>query len=244
MSTTFLIKHKVGGRFVHPRDGHIPNPPNFCPLITRSAIHDRMHFEFDPVEDGWGYIRHVTSGKIIHPKGGTTNPANHVCLLLHEERNGTALFAIDETNDLIIHKDGKYIHPTTGYTIPNDGTALVLCENRHEGMRFVCVSPTDANRKVSVYGDPNVKGSWQIVNAVLKPQAEHAYKLHVKVGKSSTLSKSSDFKFRWEIYPAADFVTVTAKTSHAKQKLLNQMVLKASSNTWEEEREQTRQITG
>nr|3WMU_A Chain A, Lectin [Mytilus galloprovincialis]3WMU_B Chain B, Lectin [Mytilus galloprovincialis]3WMV_A Chain A, Lectin [Mytilus galloprovincialis]3WMV_B Chain B, Lectin [Mytilus galloprovincialis] len=147
---TFLIKHKASGKFLHPKGGS-SNPANDTNLVLHSDIHERMYFQFDVVDERWGYIKHAASGKIVHPLGGKADPPNETKLVLHQDRHDRALFAMDFFNDNIIHKAGKYVHPKGGSTNPPNETLTVMHGDKHGAMEFIFVSPKNKDKRVLVY---------------------------------------------------------------------------------------------
>lgn len=236
----FVIKHKSGGKFVHPLDGDNPNPRNDCELVIYEGFHNNTIFEFDPVEGEWGYIRHISSGKILHPFRGQLNPGNDTHIVLHQDRHAGALFAIDQVNEYIVHKGGKYIHPSGGSPNPGNSTRLVLHGDRHDAMEFVCVSFSDPNKEVMPYGQPKVIGSWKVINAILNPVAEHTQRMEYTVGKSKTESTTSQVEFKWESSASVNVLFMSASASTS----LSTMLQKTSSTTWTEETKVSREIKG
>ncbi|KAL5020923.1 hypothetical protein ScPMuIL_000078 [Solemya velum] len=101
--TTFLMKQTSGGIVICPLRGQ-ENPPDDTNLVIHSDLDGNMLFEFDIVEDVWGYIRHVLSGKVIQPSGGEVDPDNDLNLVLHSSRHPGALFALDDINHYIIQR--------------------------------------------------------------------------------------------------------------------------------------------
>ena len=106
------IFHRSSGKLVHPLGGS-PQPSNGTPLVIHSAKNDpaRLQVRFVVVEGfgHFGYIEHVSSRKIVHPKGGSLTPGNGTSLLYHSDRHAGALFTFDEEEEHIIHR---------GYDIP------------------------------------------------------------------------------------------------------------------------------
>lgn len=197
-----------------------------------------MHWTFEKVEDHWGYIKHVSSGKIIHPKGGSLTPGNYTKLLLHSDRHYGALFALDAANDHVIHKGGRFAHPDGGEPNPDNGTTVLLHSDVHDAMRFQFVSTSNPNKEVLVYGNPTLMGKWKIINMVCNPLAEHIDTLEVKVGKSTTESKKSSFEYKWEVSDGLDIEVLKLSASSS----LRFMIEKSSSTTWSTETKRTREI--
>ncbi|CAG2209190.1 Lectin [Mytilus edulis] len=235
---TFVIKHKSGGKFLHPLGGQL-NPGNDTNLVLYEGTPDQTHFAFDVEDDHWGYIRHVPSGKVIHPYAGWLNPGNNTELVLHQDRHGGALFCIDSANDAIIHKGGKFVHPKWGSHNPGNDTRVCLHEDQHYAMRFECVSPHNTNEEALVYGKPTLLGKWKIINMVKDPAAEHKHTFQYKVGKSKTENTRYSFEFKWEATAGVSAGIASASATSS----LSTMFERSSASTWSEETTVTREIT-
>ncbi|VDI46189.1 Hypothetical predicted protein [Mytilus galloprovincialis] len=92
--TTFLIKHKAIGKFLHSKGG-TSNPTNGTNLVLHSDIHERMYFQFEVADERWDYIKYVASRKIVHSFGGKAELINKTNMVLHQDRHDWALFAMD-----------------------------------------------------------------------------------------------------------------------------------------------------
>lgn len=64
------IFHNASGKLVRSADGSY-NPPNDTNIVLNSdnSGPGRLQFRFVPDNGEWGYIEHISSGKVIHPKG-------------------------------------------------------------------------------------------------------------------------------------------------------------------------------
>ncbi len=133
------IVHEMSSKLIHPRSGKRESR-NDDPLIIWGGGDDeeRLQVRFLPVEGHgrYGYIEHVSSGKIVHPRHGRKNPGNKTDLVYHSNRYAVCLFAFDEENHAIRHIDGKYWHSKSGRTYPSNGVHVVLFDGLHEGARF------------------------------------------------------------------------------------------------------------
>lgn len=243
MPSTFLIKHKSGGKFIHP-DGGDSHPGNGTTLVLHQDIHDRMHFQFDVIEGHWGYIRHVSSGKIVHPDGGQLFPGDDTNLVLHSGHHSGALFALDNVDDYIIHKGGKFAHPDGGSPNPGNDTDVVLHKDKHDAMKFQFVSPHDINKEVLIYGSTSINGHWRRINTIINPKAAHINKITYTVGKSKTESRRSTFVFKWEVSGGILANTACGSVTGSMSASTEQMIKKVSSSTWSEEKTVTNIITG
>ncbi|XP_063445824.1 galactose-binding lectin-like [Mytilus trossulus] len=241
MTSTFLIKHKSGGKFIHPKGGD-SHPSNGTKLLLHQDIHDKMYFKFDVIEGHWGYIRHVSSGKIVHPDGGQLFPGDDTNLVLHSDHHSGALFALDNVDDYIIHKGGKFVHPDGGSPNPGNDTDVVLHKDKHDAMKFQFVSPHDINKEVLIYGNTSVNGHWRRINAIINPKAEHTHTISYTVGKSKTESRSSTFSFKWEVSGGILAHTALGSVTGSVSASTEYMIKKASSSTWSEEKTVTNTI--
>lgn len=237
MSSSFLIKHRSGGKFIHPKGGS-RNSDNNTPIVLHSDIHKNMYWTFERVVDHWGYIKHVSSGKIIHPLGGRLSPGNDTELVLHSDRQWGALFALDATHDHVIHKGGRYAHPYTGNPNPRNETHVVLHSDVHDAMRFQFVSTSDPSMEVLVYGKPTLVGKWKIINMVRNPLAEHMDTIQVKIGRSETESRKTSFQYSWELSSGFDNELLKFSASQSDKLMME----RTSSTTWSTETTRTRQI--
>lgn len=106
---------------MHPSGGS-SNPRNDTSLVIYDSKKDpgRLQFRFVAVDGAghYGYIEHVSSKKVVHPKGGNLDPGNDTRLVLHSDRHSGALFGFDEVNNVILHKNGKIWHPKGGKPDP------------------------------------------------------------------------------------------------------------------------------
>lgn len=64
------IFHNESGKLIHPREGAYDNTYVVINDDTTQRPVIDLQFRFIPDEDGeWGYIEHVSSGKVIHSLG-------------------------------------------------------------------------------------------------------------------------------------------------------------------------------
>ena len=107
------IFHRSSGKLVHSRGGS-SQPSNDTELVLHSAKDSpsRLQVRFVLVEGfgHFGYIKHATSGKIVHPQGGFLTPGNSMELVYHSDTHADALFTFDEEHERIVHRDGKIWH--------------------------------------------------------------------------------------------------------------------------------------
>ena len=233
----YLI-HWSSGKLVHPKGGS-SNPGNDTPLVIHSdgkaGGETRLQVRFVAVPEAghFGYIEHVPSKKIVHPKGGSLTPENDTGVLYHSDRHAAALFAFDEENERIIHRDGKIWHPKRGSPNPGDDTRVVLHNDRHDAARFYFVGTS--MKRVSPYPTPNMAGDWKIVHAVIDPMATHTYTYKYKVGKSRTQTRTEHHAWSISAEVAKGIFSASATYSG--------FVERSDSQTWTEEKEITNQIT-
>ena len=140
---------------MHPSGGS-SNPDNDTKLVLHDSKSNpgRLQFRFVAVEEAghYGYIEHVSSGKIVHPSGGSVNPTDNTELVLRSGRHAGALFGFDESNATILHKSGKLWHPYGGVGNPSNDTTLVLHSDVHDNAKFY-LGDLDGNR-LSRYEKP------------------------------------------------------------------------------------------
>ena len=238
-NVVFLIKHKSSGKFIHPEGGSA-NPSDNTRLVVHDGIHDRMHFEFEPVDGPFGYIRHCASGKAIHPKNGELRPGNNTDLVIHSSQHAACLFGMDKVNNLIRHKSGVSFHPFGGSPNPGNGTGVVLHEGKHDASTWLFVNPRNPQEEVEIYGKPTVIGEWRIVNQVLNPKAKHTLEMEVRIGKSKSESSSSTFET--EVETSLSFGN--GFLAAAMSTILKTAIAESSTETWCEEQVQKRTIEG
>lgn len=139
MAQVGYIFHRSSGKLVHPFGGYC-NPGNDTKLVLHSAKDgpERLQVRYVPVEGagGFGYIEHVSSGKIVHPYGGSLTPGDDTPLVYHSDRHFGALFTFNVEDEYIMHKSGKYWHPYGGSPNPGNDTPCVLHHATHDGMKF------------------------------------------------------------------------------------------------------------
>ena len=228
------LHHWSSRKLVHPKGGS-HHPGNGTDLVLNSAKDDqssyRLQFRFVAVDRAghFGYIEHVSSGKIVHPKGkGSLDPGNETNLILHSNRHAGALFGFDEENLVILHKGGKTWHPKGGKPDPGNDTPLVLHSNRHDAAKFFFGSLE--GKKISPYPKPILFGDWKLLQAFVTPLADHTYSVTYTVGKSVTESQTTQHAWNVSVKVAKGFFSASGEYSG--------FVQKSSSTTWNEEREQ------
>jgi hypothetical protein len=89
---------------------------------------DTCFFTYVPVTDkpGFGLIKHVKSGKLVHPYGGWDQPGANTKVVLHPEHKYAALWAVQGTSKAILHVAGSYWIPYGGWNTPGDNTGIVI----------------------------------------------------------------------------------------------------------------------
>lgn len=188
--------------------------------------------KFVPVDGAghFGYIEHVPSGKIVHPKGGKPNPRNTTALVYHSDRHYGALFTFDEENKRIIHKGGKLWHPKSGSLSPSNDTTCVLHSDVHNAAKFYF---GDINgRPISPYPEKiQLSGNWKIIEAFKDPEASFSGTYMYKIGKS--LSRSVFDINAWNMEGK------DVRTLFEVEEKYCRFVEKADSRTWSAETEET-----
>ena len=140
MPTGYIVHH-ASGKLIHPASEY-HNPYDNTPLVVLEGGFGLsrllMQFVADPQFIGYGYIRHVLSGKYVCPSGGSLQPADNTELVLFTGACASCLFSFDVYNDFIIHQTSQKIwHPAGGFCNPADKTNVVLHPARHVGATFI-----------------------------------------------------------------------------------------------------------
>ena len=161
------IFHQPTGKLIHPKGGS-HDPHNNTRLVVHSDRNDptRLQVRFVPVQGQghFGYIEHVSSGKIIHPLGGSVKPGNDTHLIYHEDRHHGALFEFDEEDYIIKHIGGKIWHPHGGSANPKNDTKCVLHSDRHAAAKFYFGDIS--GKPISPYPSANLSGSGKVISQV------------------------------------------------------------------------------
>ena len=135
------ILHRPSGKVILPYDSTSPVIDNREVVLHNSGLGQtfpQMQFVEVPGEDGFGYIRHVASGKYIHPLNGLQHPPNGQSLVFFQGAHKACLFKFDLQNDRIIQKtSGKIWHPYGGLADPPDSSVVNLNSDRHEHATFI-----------------------------------------------------------------------------------------------------------
>ena len=156
-------------KWVSPKGGS-SSPDNDTQLVISESKGHQMQFILMDRINHYGYIEHVSSGKIVHPKGGRANPRNDTALVFHSDRHDGALFGFDEGNCQIVHKGGKMIwHPKGGSLEPSNGTTCVLHSDIHNGAKFYFGD--SSGKPISPYPEkPKLSGEWKLVTEITAPK--------------------------------------------------------------------------
>ena len=156
-------------KWVHPKGGS-SCPDNDTQLMIHESKGHQMQFILVDRINHYGYIEHVSSGKIVHPKGGGANPRNDTALVFHSDQHDGALFRF-EGNCRIVHKGGKmFWHPKGGSLEPSNGTTCVLHSDTHKGAEFYFGD--SSGKPISPYpGKPKLSGEWKFVTEITAPKA-------------------------------------------------------------------------
>ena len=234
MSTgpTGYLYHWSSKMLIHPKGGS-HNPGNDTGLVVYASKNDpgRLQFRFVAVEGAghYGYIEHVSSGKIVHPKGGSLNPDDNTHLVFHSGRHAGCLFGFDEANNLILHKSGKYWHPRGGSPSPGNDTPVVVHHGYHDGEKFY-FGDIDG-KAISPYPQPNLSGDWQLLQAFITPMADHTYNVKYKIGRSKTESQTTHQA--WSVSAGAAYGFFSGSVEYSGY------LEHTTSDTWNEEREES-----
>ena len=231
-----FIYHCSSGKLVHPYGGS-HKPADNTALVLYDGKDDpsrlQMRFVAEHGEGHFGYIEHVSSGKVVHPCGGSLNPGENTCLVLHSDRHHAALFQFNEFDKTLIHKGGKAWHPSGGSPNPANNTYCVLHSTRHSAAQFYF---GDINGvPMSPYSSVKLTGNWKVLKAFITPKATHKYKVNYKTGRS--LTPISEYEYAWSLPEVAAYKMFKATAEYFG------FVEKSDSNTWGEEKDETKEIT-
>ena len=199
-------------------------------MHSHSMDEDSSDYQFRfVVVDGaghYGYIQHVSSRKIIHPKGGSVNPDNNTSLELHSTRHAGALFGFDEEDMIILHISGKIWHPSGGKANPYNNTHIILHSGCDETAKFYFASRD--GKQMSPYPKPTLSADWKLLRAFITPLADFTYSETYKIGRKKTKSKTTQHGWKVSAEVAKGwFLSAKAEYSgHVK-------ILR--SETWSEE---------
>ena len=88
------IFHRLTGKIVYPRGGSL-QPSNDAELILHTAKDSpaRLQVRFVAFErfGHFSFMKHVTSGQIVHPQGSSLPPENDTKLVYHSQTHAGAL---------------------------------------------------------------------------------------------------------------------------------------------------------
>ena len=220
------LVHYSSRKLVHPQGGSA-NPSNNTSLV----IHDgglgesRLQVQFEPVDGQghFGYIKHVPSGKYVHPYGGDINPGNDTYLVYHSGKHSACLFGFNETDNRIVHKGSKRIwHPKGGKSNPGNNTACVLHSDEHDAATFIM---TDSKgNEISPYPPVTLSGTYQLLQAVVDAKADHIYEITHEVGKVQT--ETSTEKHAWKVSAKVSKGLFSASAEYSG------FVQKSNAQTW------------
>lgn len=231
------IYHSSSGKLVHPFGGS-SNPNDNTELVLYDNKDDpsRLQMRFVPKrgEGHFGYIEHVSSGKVVHPLGGRLDPVENARLVLHRDRHDAALFGFNEADKTIIHKGGHKIwHPIDGLPNPSNNTPCVLHSSENDAAKFYF---GDINGDpISPYPDRNLSGDWKLLKAFVDPLATHTYSVTYKTGHSE--EETDTIRHAWKISAKAAYGMFKASAEYSG------FAERSSSNTWSQEKDETYSIT-
>ncbi|CAL4119622.1 unnamed protein product [Meganyctiphanes norvegica] len=178
---------------------------------------------FEPVDGIWGYIKFVNNknNQVMRPdntgEGAWIAPSN--------TKDRWSQFAINQVTHQISHRSGRVLE-LDGNHLSNGGGTY---------METHLVDTCGSDKQVLAYGNATVDAEWELIFAVDHPLASQTYVVHSTVGKSSSQSTNTNFKFVWE-------ATFTARYwfySFSRTAKLEYEISKSSTQTWNEQIEET-----
>ncbi|MGI9310248.1 MAG: hypothetical protein ACR2P7_01800 [bacterium] len=118
------LVHRFSGLCAQPWRFKTTNNISLRLMVKDCDRHiEAMYFEMLPS----GVIRHVQSGKCVHPDGGRHTPYDDTVLVLHDGcTKGNLKFRLRENGTIQHQVTGKCINPQGGRLVPGNETRLVL----------------------------------------------------------------------------------------------------------------------
>lgn len=114
---------------------------------------------------GFGLIKHKTSGKFLHPSGGSSEPGDNTRIIIHSGNHYATTWAINTQSKTILHVGNKIWHPLGGGVTPGDTTPVIVHSGEHSATHFY---PVDAYGNIpNINGAALTGGTWEKVYAVL-----------------------------------------------------------------------------
>jgi hypothetical protein len=207
--------------------------------VQPDPVQDAVRFVPVPIYKAghFGFIQHVSSGKIVHPHHGKIKPDGDTHLVFHPHKHAGALFAFDEENMHIVHKSGLIWYPKGDRAAnPRDGTAIILCNERNDAAKFYLGD--EKGNPIPPYPPvhrDDIDSNWKVVKAFLSPLAAHSFTVKYKTGRMQTKSESTHNV--WKISGNVGFKCFKELGGE-----YSELLDKLDSTTWSEEREETSTI--
>ena len=197
-------------------------------------------FQFKPVPGAghFGYIKLVPSGLVVFPHGpNTLNPEDGIKLVLRDYEDAGALFKfiVDENGVmLILHTSGKSWRSRDGQPNPK-GNAQVSLNSSHIVSSKFYFQNKSSKQYISPYPKATLTAGWDLLRAFISPIADHTYKQTYRIGRSKSVSKTSEHTWEVSGKVAYGWFSAEAKYSGALKE--------TSQETWNEEREESYTIS-
>ena len=220
------LVHYSSRKPVHPQGGS-SNPGNNTTLVIYDGGlgESRLRVQFEPVDGQghFGYIKHVPSGKYVHPLGGDINPGNDTRLVYYSGKHSACLFCFDEMNNRIVHKGSNRIwHPKGGKSNPGNNTACVLHSDRHGAATFIM---TDSRgNEISPYPPVTLSGTYRLLQATVNAEADHTFEITHEIGEERT--ETSTVNNAWNVSAGVAKGLFSASAEYSG------FVEKSSAQTW------------
>ena len=130
------------GRYVRPFCGKRVNDTVL--ILSEDESSDCL-FIFENLDgNGYAYLRHMDSGKYVHPYRGFRKPWNNTNLVIYENFHKACLFKHFPDQNMIQHVGGKYVKP---YKNNSEENAKVVL---HESFQEDCFKIRYQERKSSI----------------------------------------------------------------------------------------------
>ena len=219
------LVHKSSKKPVHPKGGS-SNPLNDTRLVMYSGGlgEFRLQFRFEPVngQGHFGYIRH-SSGKYVHPKGGSQNPGDDTNLVLYNGKHSACLMCFDEMNDRITQKGSNRIwYPRGGSSNPVNDASCTLHSDRQDTAKYFMADIR--GNKISPYPCPDLFGKYVLIHAIINAQQDTTYNIAYDIGEERTETTTVNDAWNLSAEVAKDLFSARAEYRY--------YVSQSSSQTW------------
>ncbi|EGD76888.1 hypothetical protein PTSG_08235 [Salpingoeca rosetta] len=139
----YFLQHVQSGKYVHPHGGS-DMPGNDTALVLHHGFdekRDALRWVFVNDAENKHQLKHYSSGKFVHPKGGKVG--KEATLVVHSSpgRPETMIEMVQEDGRTYLrHTDSDYyVHPHGGSPNPGDNTRLVYYSGYRPSLAFLAI---------------------------------------------------------------------------------------------------------